>query len=267
MDLSNHPAIMVLSIAVVSSLFSEIRIGVRIPVAVWEILLGMILGAPQFLVSPASHTGNCGAGSLLRGSRRSCSWRAWISTSDGFEAGRWNSPGWVAPVAWTGTVSGSDSLGAEHRPSTVDRCTDRLDDRSRHHHSQSAGLGNLEHASGNPPACCRFDRRVWTHPRYIFAPDPQVRRVVAAYGPGWLHRARGGLSADRRESENSGNPAVAHARYAIEQPIAGVPVAVDRRLVCSDCGKHWLRGRRRVLFRRNGHWPRDLRQKRRPGVI
>jgi Kef-type K+ transport system membrane component KefB len=44
MDLSNHPAVMVLSIAVVSSLLSEIRIGVRIPVAVWEILLGMILG-------------------------------------------------------------------------------------------------------------------------------------------------------------------------------------------------------------------------------
>jgi hypothetical protein len=36
MDLGNHPAVMVLSIAVVSSLLSEIRIGVRIPVAVWE---------------------------------------------------------------------------------------------------------------------------------------------------------------------------------------------------------------------------------------
>jgi Kef-type K+ transport system membrane component KefB len=44
MDLSNHPAIMVLSIAVASSLLSEIRIGVRIPVVVWEILFGMILG-------------------------------------------------------------------------------------------------------------------------------------------------------------------------------------------------------------------------------
>jgi hypothetical protein len=34
MNLSNHPAIMPLSIAVVSSLLSEIRIGVRIPVVV-----------------------------------------------------------------------------------------------------------------------------------------------------------------------------------------------------------------------------------------
>ncbi|MBV8135725.1 MAG: cation:proton antiporter [Deltaproteobacteria bacterium] len=43
MDLSYHPAI-ILSIAVVSSLLSEIRIGVRIPGAVWEILLGMAVG-------------------------------------------------------------------------------------------------------------------------------------------------------------------------------------------------------------------------------
>jgi hypothetical protein len=37
MDRSNHPAIMVLSIAVVSSLLSEIKNGVRIPLVVWEI--------------------------------------------------------------------------------------------------------------------------------------------------------------------------------------------------------------------------------------
>lgn len=55
MDLSNHPAIMVLSIAVVSSLFSEIRIGVRIPVAVWEILLGMILGPAVLGLASISH--------------------------------------------------------------------------------------------------------------------------------------------------------------------------------------------------------------------
>lgn len=40
MDWSNHPAMMVLSIVVVSSLLSEIRISVRIPLVAWEILLG-----------------------------------------------------------------------------------------------------------------------------------------------------------------------------------------------------------------------------------
>ena len=55
MDLSNHPAIMVLSIAVVSSLLSEISIGVRIPVVVWEILLGMMLGPAVLGLASISH--------------------------------------------------------------------------------------------------------------------------------------------------------------------------------------------------------------------
>ena len=46
---------MVLSIAVISSLLSEIRIGVRIPVAVWEILLGMILGPAVLGLASVSH--------------------------------------------------------------------------------------------------------------------------------------------------------------------------------------------------------------------
>jgi Kef-type K+ transport system membrane component KefB len=55
MDLSNHPAIMVLPIAVVSSLLSEIKIGVRIPIAVWEILLGLIVGPAVLGVASVSH--------------------------------------------------------------------------------------------------------------------------------------------------------------------------------------------------------------------
>src|SRR5215468_3040825 len=44
MDLAHHPAFMVLSIVVASSLLSEIRIGIRIPSVVWTILFGIILG-------------------------------------------------------------------------------------------------------------------------------------------------------------------------------------------------------------------------------
>jgi Kef-type K+ transport system membrane component KefB len=55
MDLSNHPVFMVMSIAVVSSLLSEISIGVRIPVVVWEILLGMMLGPAVLGLASISH--------------------------------------------------------------------------------------------------------------------------------------------------------------------------------------------------------------------
>ena len=201
MDLSNHPAIMVLSIAVVSSLLSEIRIGVRIPVAVWEILLGMILGPAVLGLASISHGelwgwfAPAGLAALLFMAGMDSDFGRVRGPADG------TSPGSVAPVAWTGTVSANDSLATEHRPGTDDHCADPLDDRSRQNHSQSAGFGEAEHAPGNPRACCRFDRRVWTHPRYIFAPDPQVRRVVASYGPGWLHGACGGLCADRCEIE------------------------------------------------------------------
>ena len=70
----------------------------------------------------------------------------------------------------------------------------------------------------------------------------------AAYGPGWLRRARCDLRADRGEIENPDNPALAHTGYATEQPAARLPVAVSRQLVWSDCGEDWLRGRRRFLF-------------------
>jgi len=46
-----------------------------------------------------------------------------------------------------------------------------------------------------------------------------------------------------------------------------MPLAVDRQLVWSGRREDWLRDRRRVLFRRNGRWPRDLGQRRRPGII
>ena len=65
--------------------------------------------------------------------------------------------------------------------------------------------------------------------------------MVPAYGPGWLCGARGDLRADRGEIENPGNPALAHAGYAIEQPVARVPVAVDRQLVWSDRREDWFR--------------------------
>jgi hypothetical protein len=134
-DLSNHPAIMVLSIAVVSSLLWEIRIGVRIPVAVWEILLGMIVGPAVLGLASISHGelwgwfAPAGLAALL--------FMAGMDIDFGRVRGRPMelSPGWVAPVAWTGTVSGNDSLDAEPHPSADDRCTHPLDDRSRHNHS------------------------------------------------------------------------------------------------------------------------------------
>jgi len=65
--------------------------------------------------------------------------------------------------------------------------------------------------------------------------------VVAAYAPGWVRRARSDLRAGGGEIENPGDPAVAHAEYAIEQPVARVPLAVDRQLVWSDRGEDWFR--------------------------
>lgn len=49
MDLSNHPVLIVMAIAVVASLLAEIRLGtVPVPVVVWEIVFGIALG-PQVL--------------------------------------------------------------------------------------------------------------------------------------------------------------------------------------------------------------------------
>src|SRR5215469_1777040 len=118
------------------------------------------------------------------------------------------SPGWVAPVTWAGTVFWYGSLGVGHRPGADDSCTGTLDDRSRDNHSESAGFGKPQHSPGNPRARCGFDRRVWTHPRYLFTPDPQVRCVVAAYAPGWVRRARSDLRAGGGEIENPGDPAL-----------------------------------------------------------
>jgi Kef-type K+ transport system membrane component KefB len=42
---SSHPVLIVMAIAVASSLLSEIRIGsLRVPVVVWEMVLGIIVG-------------------------------------------------------------------------------------------------------------------------------------------------------------------------------------------------------------------------------
>ena len=49
MDLNSHPVFVVLAIAVVASLLAEIRFGIlRVPVVVWEMLLGILIG-PQVL--------------------------------------------------------------------------------------------------------------------------------------------------------------------------------------------------------------------------
>jgi hypothetical protein len=89
MDLSNHPAIMALSIAVVSSLLSEIRIGVRIPVTVWD--------PPWHDSRPRNSWSRQHLTRRIVGLVRSCGARGapvhgghGYRTSDGFEAGRWN---------------------------------------------------------------------------------------------------------------------------------------------------------------------------------
>jgi hypothetical protein len=49
-DISTHPVLTVMAIAVAASLLAEIRYGtVRVPVVVWETMLGLVLG-PQVLV-------------------------------------------------------------------------------------------------------------------------------------------------------------------------------------------------------------------------
>jgi hypothetical protein len=112
MDLSNHPAIMILSIAVVLSLLSEIRIGVRIPVVVWEILLGHD-SRPRSYWSGKHFTRRIVGLVRSRGARG-----APVHGGHGYRlrTGSWpangTSPGWLAPVAWTGAVFGYDSLGA-----------------------------------------------------------------------------------------------------------------------------------------------------------
>jgi Kef-type K+ transport system membrane component KefB len=44
MDLSSHPVLVVMAIAVASSVLAEIRIGIRVPVVVWEMSFGILLG-------------------------------------------------------------------------------------------------------------------------------------------------------------------------------------------------------------------------------
>ena len=49
MDLGSHPVLIVMAIAVASSLLTELRIGdLRVPVVVWEMMLGVVIG-PQVL--------------------------------------------------------------------------------------------------------------------------------------------------------------------------------------------------------------------------
>jgi Kef-type K+ transport system membrane component KefB len=49
LDLSSHPVFIVMAIAVAASLLAEIRFGtVRVPVVVWEMVFGIVLG-PQVL--------------------------------------------------------------------------------------------------------------------------------------------------------------------------------------------------------------------------
>jgi len=55
MDLSSHPVLIVMAIAVASSLLGEIRMSVRVPVVVWEMLFGILIG-PHVL--GLAHTGD-----------------------------------------------------------------------------------------------------------------------------------------------------------------------------------------------------------------
>ena len=48
MDLSSHPVLIVMAIAVAASLLAEIRMSVRVPVVVWEMVLGILIG-PQVM--------------------------------------------------------------------------------------------------------------------------------------------------------------------------------------------------------------------------
>jgi Kef-type K+ transport system membrane component KefB len=48
MDLNSHPVLIVMAIAVAASLLAEIRISVRVPVVVWEMVLGILIG-PQVM--------------------------------------------------------------------------------------------------------------------------------------------------------------------------------------------------------------------------
>jgi Kef-type K+ transport system membrane component KefB len=44
MDLNSHPVLIVMAIAVAASLLAEIRISVRVPVVVWEMMLAILIG-------------------------------------------------------------------------------------------------------------------------------------------------------------------------------------------------------------------------------
>lgn len=49
MHFSNHPAVVVFGVAVVASLLAELRVGsFRVPVVIWEMLFGILIG-PQVL--------------------------------------------------------------------------------------------------------------------------------------------------------------------------------------------------------------------------
>src|SRR5450755_2823140 len=44
MELSSHPVLVVLAIVVASSLLAEFRASIRVPVVVWEMVLGILIG-------------------------------------------------------------------------------------------------------------------------------------------------------------------------------------------------------------------------------
>jgi Kef-type K+ transport system membrane component KefB len=55
MDLTAHPALLVMAIAVVASLLAEIRIGtLRVPVVVWEMGFGMLVGSHGLALARSS---------------------------------------------------------------------------------------------------------------------------------------------------------------------------------------------------------------------
>ncbi|MGA8409372.1 MAG: cation:proton antiporter [Candidatus Acidiferrales bacterium] len=69
MNFGSHPIVIVMAIAVVSSLLGEIRVGVRIPVVVWEVVFGILVGPYVFGIvrgeGPLDSLGKLGLGALF----------------------------------------------------------------------------------------------------------------------------------------------------------------------------------------------------------
>jgi Kef-type K+ transport system membrane component KefB len=76
MNLGDHPALMVLAITAAATFLSAIPIGIRIPIVVWEILFGALLG-PHLLGLARDLQGPLWNWFSLAGLGACFSWPAW----------------------------------------------------------------------------------------------------------------------------------------------------------------------------------------------